>query len=154
MSLHVSPHPLAERFSGELITPDHPSYDAARRVWNGMIDRFPAVIARCADAADVAAAVRYAGEHDLPLAVRGGGHNVAGTAVVDDGLVVDLAPLRGVRIDAGRRTVHVEGGATWADVDASPRRSAWRRRAASSPRPGSPAWRSAAASPPSGGCTG
>ena len=118
VSLHVSPHPLAERFSGELITPDHPSYDAARRVWNGMIDRFPAVIARCANAADVAAAVRYAGEHDLALAVRGGGHNVAGTAVVDDGLVIDLAPLRGVRIDAARRTVRVEGGATWADVDA------------------------------------
>ena len=118
MSLHVASHPLAERFSGELITPDHPSYDAARRVWNGMIDRFPAVIARCANAADVAAAVRYAGEHDLPLAVRGGGHNVAGTAVVDDGLVIDLAPLRGVRVDAGRRTVRVDGGATWADVDA------------------------------------
>ena len=120
-----------------------------------MIDRFPAVIARCANAADVAAAVRYAGEHDLPLAVRGGGHNVAGTAVVDDGLVVDLAPLRGVRIDAARRTVRVAGRRDLGRRRrASPRRSASRRPAASSPRPGSPAWRSAAASPPSGGCTG
>ncbi len=82
-----------------------------------MIDKRPAAIARCADADDVAAAVRFAAEHALPLAVRGGGHNVAGTAVVDDGLVIDLSAMRGVRIDPSGRTVHVEGGATWADVD-------------------------------------
>jgi FAD/FMN-containing dehydrogenase len=75
------------------------------------------VIARCADALDVAEAVRFAGEHDLPLAVRGGGHNVAGTAVVDDGLVVDLSAMRGVRVADDRRTVFVQGGATWGDVD-------------------------------------
>jgi FAD/FMN-containing dehydrogenase len=108
---------LAERLAGEVVAPDHPAYETARRVWNGMIDKRPAVIARCADADDVAAAVRFAAEHGLPLAVRGGGHNVAGTAVVDDGLVIDLSAMRGVRIDASGRTVHVAGGATWADVD-------------------------------------
>jgi FAD/FMN-containing dehydrogenase len=80
-------------------------------------DKRPAPIARCADADDVASAVRFATEHELTLAVRGGGHNVAGTAVVEDGLVVDLSAMRGVHIDAGGGTVCVEGGATWADVD-------------------------------------
>ncbi|HEX2070500.1 MAG TPA: FAD-binding oxidoreductase [Thermoleophilaceae bacterium] len=109
---------LAERLIGDVIAPDHAEYETARRVWNGMIDKRPAAIARCADADDVATAVRFAGERNLPLAVRGGGHNVAGTAVCDDGLVVDLSALRDVRIDATGRTVHVQGGATWADVDA------------------------------------
>ena len=108
---------LAERLAGEAIVSDDPEYDSARRVWNGMIDKHPLAIARCADAADVATALRFAAAHALPLAVRGGGHNVAGTAVVDDGLVIDLSPMRGVRVDAARRTVHVQGGATWADVD-------------------------------------
>jgi FAD/FMN-containing dehydrogenase len=108
---------LAERLAGDVIAPHHDEYDTARRIWNGMIDKRPAAIARCVDADDVAAAVRFAAEHALPLAVRGGGHNVAGTAVVDDGLVIDLSAMRGVRIDASGRTVHVEGGATWADVD-------------------------------------
>jgi FAD/FMN-containing dehydrogenase len=109
---------LAERLTGELIRPGHDDYDARRRVWNGMIDRRPAAIARCADAQDVAAAVRFAVDHGLPLTVRGGGHNVAGTAICDDGVVVDLSAMNGVRIDASRRSVHVQGGATWADVDA------------------------------------
>jgi FAD/FMN-containing dehydrogenase len=122
MSIHpLAPTPLAavlaERLAGEVIAPDHPEYETARRVWNGMIDKRPAAIARCADADDVATAVRLAAQHGLPLAVRGGGHNVAGTAVVDDGLVIDLSAMRGVRIDAAGRTVHVQGGATWADVD-------------------------------------
>ena len=108
---------LAERLTGEVISPEHPEYDAARRVWNGMIDRRPAVIARCADADDVATAVRFAAQHELPLAVRGGGHNVAGTAAVDDGLVIDLSAMRALRVDESGRTVHVQGGATWADVD-------------------------------------
>ncbi|CAA9531211.1 MAG: FAD linked oxidase domain protein [uncultured Solirubrobacteraceae bacterium] len=108
---------LEARLSGDVITPAHPAYDTARRVWNGMIDKHPAAIARCASADDVAVAVRFAGEHELPLAVRGGGHNVAGTAVVDDGLVIDLSAMRAVRIDDSRRTVHVQGGATWGDVD-------------------------------------
>jgi FAD/FMN-containing dehydrogenase len=113
----IEPSVLAERLSGEVITPGHPDYDSARRVWNGMIDRYPALIARVADADDVAAAVRYAVEQGLPLAVRGGGHNVAGTAVADEGLVVDLSRLRDVRLDRAAGTVHVQGGATWADVD-------------------------------------
>jgi FAD/FMN-containing dehydrogenase len=108
---------LAERLAGEVIAPGDPAYEQARRVWNGMIDKRPALIARCADADDVATAVRFAAETGMPLAVRGGGHNVAGTAVVDDGIVIDLSPMREVRIDAGRRTVHVQGGATWGDVD-------------------------------------
>ena len=109
---------LSERLAGEVISPDHPAYDEARQVWNGMIDKRPALIARCADAADVAAAVRFAGERDLELAVRGGGHNVAGTATTDGGLVVDLSPMRAVKVDASGRSVHVQGGATWAEVDA------------------------------------
>ncbi|HEX2085311.1 MAG TPA: FAD-binding oxidoreductase, partial [Solirubrobacteraceae bacterium] len=108
---------LAERLTGHVIAPDHPDYETARRVWNGMIDKRPAAIARCADADDVAAAVRFACERELPLAVRGGGHNVAGTAVADGGVVVDLSAMRAVRMDPSGRTVHVEGGATWADVD-------------------------------------
>jgi FAD/FMN-containing dehydrogenase len=108
---------LAGRLSGEVVAPGHPDYERARRVWNGMIDKRPALIARCADADDVAAAVRFAAETGLALAVRGGGHNVAGTAVVDDGLVIDLSAMRDVRVEPGARTVHVQGGATWADVD-------------------------------------
>jgi len=109
---------LAERLTGELVTPAHASYESARRVWNGMIDKRPAAIARCADAADVATAVRFAIEYDIAFSVRGGGHNVAGTALVEDGLVVDLSAMRRVRIDPERTSVHVQGGATWADVDA------------------------------------
>ena len=108
---------LAARLTGQVITPGHRDYDAARGVWNGMIDKRPAAIARCADADDVATAIRFAADHELPLSVRGGGHNVAGTAIVDQGVVVDLSEMRGVRIDARGRTVHVQGGARWADVD-------------------------------------
>ena len=108
---------LVEQLNGAVIAPSHPSYDEARQIWNGMIDRRPAAMVRCADVEDVATAVRLAAERGLPLAIRGGGHNVAGTAVADDGIVVDLSPMREVRLDGSRRTVHVEGGATWADVD-------------------------------------
>jgi FAD/FMN-containing dehydrogenase len=108
---------LSARLAGEVIAPDHIEYDTARRIWNGMIDKRPAAIARCADADDVATAVRFAAEHGLALAVRGGGHNVAGTAMVDDGLVIDVSAMRAVRIDASGTTVHVQGGASWADVD-------------------------------------
>jgi FAD/FMN-containing dehydrogenase len=108
---------LAERLRGDVIAPHHPEYDEARRVWNGMIDKRPAAIARCADTADVAAAVRFAAAYDMAFTVRGGGHNVAGTAVIDDGLVIDLSRMRGVQLDPSGRTVHVQGGATWADVD-------------------------------------
>ena len=99
----------------ELIEPDHPDYDTARRVWNGMIDKRPRAIARCFGAQDVAAAIRLATDRGWELAVRGGGHNVAGTALVDDGLVIDLSPMRNVWTDGA--TVRVEGGARWGDVD-------------------------------------
>ena len=104
-------------FRGRLISPDHGDYDAARAVWNGAIDRRPRVIARCIGAADVAAAVRFAREHDLEIAIRGGGHNVAGTAVCDDGVVIDLSAMRGVRVDPAHRRAWVQGGALWGDVN-------------------------------------
>ncbi|HET6654051.1 MAG TPA: FAD-binding oxidoreductase [Nocardioides sp.] len=105
------------RFGGEVITPQHREYDDARTAWNGAVDRRPAVIARCRSTADVAAAVRFAREHDLEIAVRGGGHNVAGTAVCDAGLVIDLSAMRDVSVDPVRRVALVQGGALWADVD-------------------------------------
>ena len=86
-------------FRGQLITADHADYDTARAVWNGAIDRRPRLIARCSGTADVAAAVRFARDHDLEIAVRGGGHNVAGTAVCDDGIVIDLSAMRAVWVD-------------------------------------------------------
>ncbi len=104
-------------FRGDLIDVDHNGYDNARAVWNGSVDRRPGLIARCKDAADVAAAVRFAGAHDHEIAVRGGGHNVAGTAVCDDGIVIDLAPMREVWVDPAERIAHVQGGALWGDVD-------------------------------------
>ncbi len=102
---------------GDLIEPDHADYETARRVYNGMIDRRPAAIARCVDVADVIAAVTFAGENDLTVAVRGGGHSAAGKGTCDDGLVIDLSPMRGIRIDPMKRIAHVGGGATWGDFD-------------------------------------
>jgi FAD/FMN-containing dehydrogenase len=104
-------------FRGQLITADHPDYDTARAVWNGRIDRRPRLIARCSGTADAVAAVRFARDHELEIAVRGGGHNVAGTAVCDDGIVVDLSAMRAVGVDRARRTAVVQGGALWGDVD-------------------------------------
>src|SRR5688572_20848546 len=85
-------------FRGRLINAGHADYDIARAVWNGAIDRRPRLIARCIGTADVVAAVRFARDHDLEIAIRGGGHNVAGTAVCDDGIVIDLSAMRGVRV--------------------------------------------------------
>src|SRR6188474_2031733 len=104
-------------FRGRLISADHADYDIARAVWNGAIERRPRLIARCIGSFDVLAALRFAREHDLEIAIRGGGHNVAGTAVCDDGLVIDLSAMRAVRVDPVRRTVWVQGGALWGDVD-------------------------------------
>ena len=106
-----------ENFSGHVITMGHAEYDAARAVWNGAIDRYPRLIAQCRRTSDVVAAVRFARQHDLEIAVRGGGHNVAGTAVCDDGIVIDLAPMGAVRVDAAKRTAQVQGGALWGHVD-------------------------------------
>lgn len=102
---------------GEVITPDHPDYDEARRVWNGVIDKHPAVILRCTDTADVVAAVEAVRHHDIDVSIRGGGHQVAGTAVCDDGLVIDLSPMTSVTVDPDARTAVVGGGARWAHVD-------------------------------------
>jgi FAD/FMN-containing dehydrogenase len=108
---------LSGYLRGSTITPDHDAYDGARAVWNGMIDRRPALIVRCMGVADIMDALRFARERDLPVSVRGGGHNVSGSAVRDDGVLLDLSPMRAVRVDLRRRTARVEGGATWADVD-------------------------------------
>jgi hypothetical protein len=108
---------LRGSFRGELLLPTSPGYDAARRIWNGAIDRRPACIARCTDVADVVAAVRFARDHDLEIAVHGGGHNVAGTAVCDGGIVIDLSRMRAVLVDPASRTAWVQGGALWGDVD-------------------------------------
>ncbi len=104
-------------FRGDVIAADHDGYDDARAVWNGTVDRRPRLIARCSGTADVAAAVRFARDRDLEIAVRGGGHNVAGTAVCDDGIVIDLSAMRAVSVDPVERTALVQGGALWGDVD-------------------------------------
>jgi FAD/FMN-containing dehydrogenase len=104
-------------FRGDVIAPGQDGYDDARAVWNGTVDRRPRLIARCSGTADVAAAVRFARDHDLEIAVRGGGHNVAGTAVCDDGIVIDLSAMRAVWVDPADRAARVQGGALWGDVD-------------------------------------
>jgi FAD/FMN-containing dehydrogenase len=106
-------------FRGELLGPDDPGYDEARRIYNGAIDRRPAVIARCMDADDVAASIGLAREFDMPLAVRAGGHGVAGHAICQGGVVVDLTRMRRVEVDPERLVVHVEGGARLMDLDAA-----------------------------------
>jgi len=102
---------------GELIQPDDPGYDEARKVYNGMIDKRPDMIARCSDVADVISCVNFARENEVLLAVRGGGHSGGGLGVADDGLVIDLSAMRGIRVDPDAQTVRVEGGATWGEVD-------------------------------------
>jgi FAD/FMN-containing dehydrogenase len=102
---------------GNVITPDDAEYDAARAVYNAMIDKRPAVIVQAVDVADVMSAVAFAGEFDLPIAVRGGGHNAAGLGTCDDGLVIDLGRMNAVHVNPNTKRVLVEGGATWGDVD-------------------------------------
>ncbi|MGD8429717.1 MAG: FAD-binding oxidoreductase [Ectothiorhodospiraceae bacterium] len=102
---------------GPMVLPNDPAYEESRRVYNAMIDRRPRLIARCTDVADVIQTVNFARQHELPLAVRGGGHNGAGLGVCDDGVVADLGGLRGVRVDPETRTARVGGGCTWGDVD-------------------------------------
>ena len=108
---------LKASLRGELIQPDDADYEAARKVYNGMIDRHPAMIARCADVADVIAAVNFGREHDLLVSIRGGGHNAGGLGVCDNGLVIDLSLIRYVHVDPATRIVRVGGGSTWGDVD-------------------------------------
>ena len=106
-----------KEFQGQLITRDDAEYNTVRAVWNGAIDRYPRLIARCKGPTDVIAAVRFARESNLEIAIRGGGHNVAGTAVCDDGIVIDLSAMRAVSVDPRSATALVEGGALWGDVD-------------------------------------
>lgn len=108
---------LAAAMRGVVVQPSDSNYGEARAVYNAMIDRYPALIARCADVADVMAAVGFARDHGLTVAVRGGGHNGPGLGTCDDGLVIDLSLMKGVRVDPARRTARVAGGSTWGDVD-------------------------------------
>jgi len=108
---------LEESFYGDLLRPGDDGYDEARALWNGMIDRRPAVIARCTGASDVMAAVDCAREHDLLVSVKGAGHNIAGNAACDDGMMIDLSPMRSVHVDPESKTAVVEPGATLADFD-------------------------------------
>jgi FAD/FMN-containing dehydrogenase len=108
---------LATRMRGRLVQAGDSDYDVARAVWNGMVDKRPGLVAKCAGTADVIAAVGFAREHGLLVAVHGGGHNVAGNAVCDGGLMIDLSLMRGIRVDVARRTVRAEGGVTIGDLD-------------------------------------
>src|SRR6516225_4010164 len=103
--------------SGETLTPVDAAYDAVRQVHNGMIDKRPAVIVRCQNTADIADAVKFAREHDLEISVRGGGHNVAGRAVTDGGLMIDLQAMKGVHVDPRAGTVRAQAGVTWREFN-------------------------------------
>jgi FAD/FMN-containing dehydrogenase len=116
----VKPEPyadLAKRLRGTVITPGHALYNTERRVFNDMIDRHPLAIAQCTGAADVMHTIKYAREHDLPVSVRGGGHNVAGKSVRDDALMIDLGPMNGVRVDPVRQRSRAQAGARLGDLD-------------------------------------
>ncbi|MBZ5497896.1 MAG: FAD-binding oxidoreductase [Acidobacteriia bacterium] len=106
-----------DRLRGELLTSADAGYDRARKVYNGMIDRHPSLIARCAGVADVMAAVDFARDNQLVVAVRGGGHNVGGFGTCDAGLVIDLSPMKGIRVDPKKQRARAEGGCTWGDLD-------------------------------------
>jgi len=109
--------PLRSAFQGQLFEPGDTGYDAARQIWNASIDKRPGLIARCSGVADVVAAVSFARENNLLTAVRGGGHNVGGRALCDEGIVIDLSRMRSVHVDMGKETVRVQGGATLGDLD-------------------------------------
>lgn len=106
-----------DAFAGQVIYPNDEAYDAARQVWNGMIQQYPELVVRPTGVADVIVAVDFAREHDLLLAIRGGGHNVAGTGTCDGGIVIDLSGMNAVRVDPEKKTARAEAGATWADLD-------------------------------------
>ena len=110
-------HTFASELQGTLLAREHPDYDSARRVWNGSVDKWPALIVRCSGTGDVVACVRLAREHDLLVSVRGGGHNIAGKSVCDGGLMIDLSPMNGIVVDPHRETARVQGGAKLGDMD-------------------------------------
>ena len=108
---------LSARCSGMLLGPDDAGYDEARRLHNGMIDKRPALIARCRGSADIADAVTFARRHGLDIAVRGGGHNPAGLAVCEGGLMIDLSLMKGIHVDPRNRTARAQGGVTWRELN-------------------------------------
>jgi FAD/FMN-containing dehydrogenase len=108
---------LAAGLAGALLRPSDGGYDTARKVWNGMVDKRPALIARCAGTEDVIACVRFARDHDLLVSVRGGGHNYAGKSVCDGGLMIDLSPMKGIHVDAGRRVARAQAGLRLGEFD-------------------------------------
>lgn len=108
---------LKNRLRGDLLRPGDNDYDTARKVWNAMIDKRPALIARCAGAADVIQCVKFAREHDLLVFVRGGGHSVPGLSVCDGGLMIDLSPMKGIRVDPARQTARAQPGLSWGEFD-------------------------------------
>ena len=108
---------LKAAFRGELIHVDHPAYESARKVYNGMIDKRPHLIAQCVDVADVITAVNFGRESNLLTAIRAGGHNGGGLGTCDDGLVIDLSRMKGIRVNPDEKTVRVGAGCVWGDVD-------------------------------------
>lgn len=128
---------LRATISGETLTPVDAAYDAVRQVHNGMIDKRPAVIVRCQNTADIADAVKFAREHDLEISVRGGGHNVAGRAVTDSGLMIDTQTMKGVHVDPATRRVRAQAGLSWNEYNRAAAATAWRRAAVSCPQPAS-----------------
>ena len=108
---------LREQFSGAVVGPDDAGYDEMRAVHNGLVDKRPALIARCANTADIADAVRFARAEGLEISTRGGGHNVAGKGVTDGGMMIDLATMRGSYVDPAKRRARIQGGATWNDYN-------------------------------------
>jgi FAD/FMN-containing dehydrogenase len=128
---------LRARFRGALLRPGEEGYEEARRVWNGAIDRRPALVARCAGADDVVEAVRFARDNDLPVSVRGGGHAVAGHAVVDGGLMIDLSLMKAVRVDREAGMARAAGGVLLGELDRAPSGSGWPSHPGSSATPAS-----------------
>ncbi len=108
---------LSKGFQGQVIEPGGPDYDEARKVFNAMMDKRPAVIARCASSEDVVAAIKFARDNDLVIAVRSGGHSVAGMSIADDGILIDLAGMKQVDVDPDARIARTGGGVLWGDFD-------------------------------------
>ena len=143
----VAPHELdSAAFRGEVLGPADAAYDVHRRIWNGSFDRRPAAIVRCAGVADVIAAVKFGRASGLPVAVRSGGHSFPGYSVADDALMIDLSPMKGVRVDPERRTARVQAGVLLGELDRETQAFGLAVRRASSPTPASPASTSAAGS--------
>jgi hypothetical protein len=113
------------RLHGALLCPEDPPYEHARKVWNGMIDKHPALIARCTGVTDVIHTVRFAWAHDLPIAMRCGSHNAAGHATCNGGIVAALTPMKGIRVDAAQHRVHAQGGCCRANLTVKPKSMAW-----------------------------